>query len=47
MKPMRMTKGDENLPFLGITSLVLVSLNKRCFVIHKDRQIETLKSDIE
>lgn len=34
---MRITKDDENLLFLDIIALVLVSLNKRYFIIHKDR----------
>ena len=41
-----MTKGDENLLFLSMIYIILLYL-KRCFVISKDRQIKTSKSDTE
>ena len=36
MKSIKMTKGDENLLFLSMVHIILLSL-KRCFVISKDR----------
>ena len=44
MKSIKMIKGDENLLFLSMVHIILLYL-KRCFVISKDRQIETSKSD--
>ena len=44
MKSIKMTKGDENLLFLSMVHII-VFYPKRYFVISKDRQIETSKSD--